>query len=122
MQRDRPQSSGWSGLSYKLNQNSDYHARTSNTSNGYKPLPRTPIQPPTVYLDGHTLILYTEFEETIQVQLLDPDTVDDDEPSVVYSVNVPAGTQQVALPSTYTGEYGIRLVVGNWYFIGVINL
>ena len=56
------------------------------------------------------------------MQLLDPDTLDDDEPTVVYSVNVPAGTQQVALPDTYTGEYGIRLVVGNWYFIGVINL
>lgn len=86
------------------------------------PLPRTPILAPTVYLDDHTLILYTEFEETIQVQLLDPDTMDDDEPTVVYSINVPAGTQQVALPDTYTGEYGIRLVVGQWYFIGEITL
>ncbi len=84
--------------------------------------PRTPILAPTVYLDDHTLILYTEFEDAIEVQLLDPDTMDDDEPTVVYSVAVPAGIQQVALPSTYTGEYGIRLVVGNWYFIGVINL
>ena len=86
------------------------------------PIPRTPILAPTVYLDDHTLILYTEFEEAIEVQLLDPDTMDDDEPTVVYSVAVPAGIQQVALPSTYTGEYGIRLVVGQWYFIGVIDL
>ncbi|MCR4919209.1 MAG: hypothetical protein K5928_05255 [Prevotella sp.] len=86
------------------------------------PFPRTPILAPTVYLNDHTLLLCTEFEEDIEVQLLDPDTMDDDEPTVVYSVNVPAGTQQVALPDTYTGEYGIRLVFGQWYFIGVINL
>ncbi len=89
---------------------------------GHTPYPRTPILAPTVYLDDHTLILCTEFEEDIEVQLLDPDTMDDDEPTVVYSVNVPAGTQQVALPDTYTGEYGIRLVVGQWYFVGTVCL
>jgi len=33
-----------------------------NGSVGNPSTPRTPIQPPTVYLDGHTLILYTEHD------------------------------------------------------------
>ncbi len=93
-----------------------------NGSAGNHSTPRTPILAPTVYLDDHTLILYTEFEDAIEVQLLEHDTMDDDEPTVVYSVSVPAGTQQVVLPSTYTGGYGIRLVVGQWYFIGYVDL
>ena len=93
-----------------------------NGSAGSASHPRTPMATPTVYLDGHTLLIYTEFEETIEVQLLDPNTLEDDEPTVVYSTTLTAGDDEIMLPSTYTGEYGIRLVVGNWYYIGYIVL
>ena len=81
-----------------------------------------PVSSPDVYYLGHTIYIYTVFTEDIDLQLLDPDTVDDDEPTVVYTTEVRAGTQIVYLPTTYTGDYAIRLVVGDWYFIGVISL
>ena len=93
-----------------------------DNTGSHQPFPRNPVDIPDVFLDDHTLYIYTVFGESIGLQLLDPDTMDDDEPTVVYSTVVPAGVQQVALPSTFTGEYGIRLVVGNWFFIGYISL
>ena len=98
------------------------NAGKPGSASGYTPFPRTPILAPTVYLDNHTLWFDTVFEEDIEVQLLDPDTMEDDVPTVVYSTTLTAGDDEITLPSTYTGEYGIRLVVGNWYFIGIIDL
>ena len=56
------------------------------------------------------------------MQLLDPETVDDDEPTVLYSITMYAGVQTVNLPTTYTGDYVLRLIVGQCYFIGEITL
>ena len=89
---------------------------------GNQPFPRTPILAPTVYLDNHTLLFGTVFGDDIEVQLLDPDTMEDDVPTVVYATTLTAGDDEITLPSSYTGEYGIRLVVGNWYFIGIVDL
>ena len=100
----------------------ELHPHGSNTSGTGNSHPRTPIQAPTVYLDGHTLSFLYAFSEDIEVQLLDPDTLDDDEPTVVYSTAMYAGAQTVNLPTTYTGDYVLRLVVGSWYFIGEITL
>ena len=97
-------------------------AGNPNPSSGHGSRPRTPVQAPTVYLDGHTLTFLYAFSEDIEVQLLDPDTLDDDEPTVVYSTAMYAGAQTVNLPTTYTGDYVLRLVVGSWYFIGEITL
>jgi len=91
-------------------------------SNGEHQFPRNPVEAPDVYLDSHTLLFDTVFGDDIVVQLLDPDTMEDDVPTVVYATTLTAGDDEITLPSSYTGEYGIRLVVGNWYFWGYVNL
>jgi len=77
--------------------------------------PRSPICPPTVYLDGHTLT-FESSHPGYTLQLVDSN---DD---VVYSVFVPAGTTTVFLPSTYVGDYTLQLLWGDWMFYGWIQL
>ena len=78
-------------------------------------IPRTPICPPTVYLNGHTLTFETTLSD-YTLQLVD--SSDD----VVYSVFVPAGTTTVILPSTYVGNYTLQLFWGDWMFYSWIQL
>lgn len=58
------------------------------------------------------------FEDDFTLQLLDEDEI------VVYFTYIPAGTTQVILPSTLSGDYEIRLVPLNstYYFKGYILL
>lgn len=86
-----------------------------NPTLGHGGHPRTPINPPAVSIDDHTL--YTDavwFDATLQV-------LDEDE-NVVYTTVVPAGTPTVVLPSSLSGDYELRLIQGYWYFYGEISL
>ena len=77
--------------------------------------PRTPINPPAVSIDDHTL--YTDavwFDATLQV-------LDEDE-NLVYTTLVSAGTPTVVLPSSLSGDYELRLIWNNWRFYGWISL
>lgn len=58
------------------------------------------------------------FDESFTLQLLDEDE------TVVYSTYIPAGTTQVILPSTHSGEYELRLIPYNttYYFRGCLEL
>lgn len=58
------------------------------------------------------------FDEGFTLQLLDEDE------NVVYSTYIPAGTTQVILPSTLSGDFEIRLVPFNaiYYFRGYLIL
>lgn len=76
--------------------------------------PKSPIQPPTVYIEDYTLN-FSAFEEDCTIQLLD-------DSGVVYSDVIPAGTTSYSLPGTLSGEYTIQLLLGNWIFEGEIGL
>ena len=41
---------------------------------------------------------------------------------VVYSAYIPAGTTQIILPTTLSGDFEIRLVASTYYYIGYISL
>ena len=76
---------------------------------------RTPMQPPHVFIDGHTLFMqYVPFDVTLEIL--------DGSGSVVYTTFVAANTPSVTLPSTLSGDYQIRLIEGYWYFYGWIHL
>lgn len=75
---------------------------------------RTPIQPPTVYIEDYTLS-FSAFEEDCTIQLLE-------DSGVVYSDVILAGTTSYSLPGTLSGEYTIQLLLGNWIFEGEIEL
>ena len=58
------------------------------------------------------------FDEGFTLQLLDEDE------TVIYSTYIPAGTTQVVLPSTLSGEFELRLipVLTSYYYRGYISL
>ena len=76
---------------------------------------RAPMQPPHVFIDGHTLFMqYVPFDVTLEIL--------DGSGSVVYTTFVAAYTPSVTLPSILSGDYQIRLIEGYWYFYGWIHL
>ncbi|MBR6445555.1 MAG: hypothetical protein IKS94_03870 [Prevotella sp.] len=76
---------------------------------------RSPIQIPTVFLDGHTLYFDTPCDGCT-LQLVD------EFDSVVYSVTIPAGTTEWELPEAVTGEFVLQIIRGRYCFWGWIEL
>lgn len=86
-----------------------------NNNSGQINRPRSPIEPPTVYLDGHTLYIYGDGRD------FDLQVATDDE-TVVYSTYVSSSTTEVQLPTTLSGDYVLQLFNGDFVFIGEIEL
>lgn len=78
--------------------------------------PRNPIDVPTASIDGHTFYLSTHPDYVLQ--LVDPD----DDALIYYETNFLSGVNSIVLPFTLTGTYEVRLLWGNWYFYGYIEL
>ena len=76
-----------------------------------------PPRPWYITQDDNVLTL-PAFEDDFTLQLLDEDE------TVVYSTFIPAGTTQVVLPSTLSGEFELRLLPYNttYYFRGCLEL
>jgi hypothetical protein len=74
-----------------------------------------PPRPWYMIQDGFTLTM-PAFEDDFTLELLDEDGV------VVYSAYVPAGTTQIVLPSTLSGDFELRLVADTYYYRGYISL
>ena len=80
------------------------------------PMPKSPVQCPTVSIDDHTLYIY-DVAYAFTLYLLDEDG------EVAYTASVAAGTPIVTLPSDLTGDYELLLVPGgSYYFSGGIEL
>ncbi len=78
-------------------------------------LPKSPIQPPVVYIEDYTLL----FENSHPEYFLN---IKDDDGDVVFTTTVYTTLTQVVLPSTLSGDYEIELLIGSWRFIGYIGL
>ena len=74
-----------------------------------------PPRPWYITQDDYVLTL-PAFEDDFTLELRDEGD------AVVYSTFVPAGTTQVVLPSTLSGDFELRLVADTYYYIGYINL
>ena len=74
-----------------------------------------PPRPWYITQDDYTLTM-PAFEDDFTLELLDEDGV------VVYSVYVPAGTTQIVLSSTLSGDFELRLVADTYYYRGYISL
>lgn len=86
--------------------------RTGNASNGSTLAPPHPWY---ITQDDYVLTL-PAFEEDYTLELRDENDV------VVYTDYVPAGTTQIVLPSTLSGDFELRLVADTYYYIGYISL
>ena len=81
---------------------------------GHQPI-KSPVIPPAVYLDNHTLTFSPTHPEYILY-------IKDEEDTVVYSTVVSESETTVVLPAALSGDYEIDLVMGNWMFTGWIEL
>lgn len=77
--------------------------------------PKSPMRPPVVYIEDYTLAFVADHPEYIL-------NIKDEDGEVVYSTVVYSALTQVTLPSTLAGDYEVNLVMGNWLFVGWINL
>ena len=87
----------------------------SKPTNAGVNFPRTPIQPPTVYLNDHTLYICSDGRD------FDLQVVTEDE-AVVYSTYVSSSTTEVQLPTTLSGDYVLQMFNGDYVFTGEIEL
>lgn len=77
--------------------------------------PKSPIEPPTVYIENDTLMFEADHPEYVL-------NIKDEEDEVVYTTSVYSSVTQVILPSSLSGNYEIELIMGNWKFTGYITL
>lgn len=74
-----------------------------------------PARPWYIIQDDYVLTL-PALEDDYTLELRDENDV------VVYSTYLPAGTTQVTLPSTLSGDFELRLVADTYYYTGYIIL
>lgn len=80
--------------------------------------PKVPMHTPEVYLEDHTLSF--SYNNGYTLELVDPTM--GDEGTVVYSTVIPEEITTWQLPATLSGDYILRLVYGNWAFVGEIEM
>ena len=79
-------------------------------------LPKSPETSLTVYLDNYTLYFADAFSEVVAIELKDASG------AVVYSTNLPVGSQTLVLPATLSGTYTLFIYVGGLCYYGYIIL
>ena len=80
------------------------------------PSQKSPASELTVSLDDYTLYFADAFSEVVAIELKDASG------AVVYSTNLPVGTQTLVLPATLSGTYTIYIYVGGLCYYGQIIL
>ena len=80
-----------------------------------KPLPKSPVQVPEVYLDGDTLY-FDEALEGCTVQLVDEDE------NVVFSDSIEENQTTLILPSTLTGTFELQIITTQYIFYCEVEL
>jgi len=80
--------------------------------------PKAPMRAPEVYQEDHTLSF--SYNNGFTLELVDPSM--GDEGTIVYTAVIPADVLTWQFPATLSGDYTLRLVYGNWAFVGEIEL
>jgi hypothetical protein len=80
--------------------------------------PKVPMHTPEVYLEEYTLSF--SYNNGYTLELVDPSM--GDEGTIVYTAVIPEDVLTWQLPADITGDYIIRLIHGNWTFVGDIEL
>ena len=78
-------------------------------------LPKAPVQPPVVALDGHTLYIISGCDDTV-LSLVDENETE------AYSITILAGTTMITLPEWLQGTYELRILRGQYMFYTEIEL
>ena len=99
----------------QANEQIDFSTSIINEKSVTNGVPKSPMQPPTVYIEDYTL----------SFSIGHPDytlNIVDEDGDVVFTTSVFSTETQVTLPSALSGEYQIEIVMGYWKFTGYIEL
>lgn len=77
---------------------------------------KTPAPPQILDLTGHTLTFPYAYNEAVPVELLGEDG------EAVYTDCLYPGETALMLPESLSGSYTLHLTVGNYYYIGNVEL
>lgn len=80
--------------------------------------PKAPMHAPELYLEDHTLSLSYNNGYTLELVEIS----EDGDEVTAYTAMIPEGVMTWQLPATLNGDYTLRLVYGNWAFVGEIEL
>lgn len=76
---------------------------------------KNPVSPWVIVLEDNVITMYaTPCDYTLCLY--------DEDGEVVYTVFVPAGTTQVILPTTLSGDFELRFETSTYYYYGYISL
>ena len=79
------------------------------------PFPKSPVTPPSVFYDDHTLYFDTPCDGcTLNIV--------DGNGAVVYTTVIPTGATSLVLPPTLSGEYELQIIRAGYLFYGMIDL
>ena len=92
----------------------DLEVRKIDGSSTHLPSGKSPVEIPSVWLDGHTLT-FDACHDGYTLNIVSGDVV-------VYTVYVPANTTEVVLPAYLSGTFELQLIQGNLCFYGEIDL
>ena len=86
-----------------------------DNNSGSNSSPKTPIMTPKVSIDGNVLYLGCPHADYVL-------TLTDEDGNEVYVTNVSASDTRLALPSSLSGTFELRLYTGIYCFVGEITL
>ena len=76
---------------------------------------KSPLTPPVVALDGHTLYIISGCDDTVL-------SLADENETEAYSITILAGTTMITLPEWLQGTYELRILRGQYMFYTEIEL
>ncbi|MBP3711293.1 MAG: hypothetical protein IJ537_07635 [Bacteroidaceae bacterium] len=82
---------------------------------GQIPYPKSPVVPPSIGINDHTLFIYSGCDDAT-LQIVDTDDM------VVCSEEITDSTSEITLPDTLSGEYELQLLQGIYCFYTIIEL
>ena len=81
----------------------------------HTPLPKSPVQPPYIGIDDHTIYFVTPCDGCI-LQIVNEDG------EAEYISVVPTNCESLELPAILEGEYEIQIIRGDYCYYGYIEL
>ena len=87
----------------------------NGTGTGDTPLPKSPVQMPTIFQNGHTLYLYSGCTGAT-LRLLDADEEE------VFSTEITDEMDEICIPNTLVGTYRLEIIRGAFTFHCYIEL
>lgn len=93
----------------------DLHVGFVDPSESHVPIKRSPVEVPSLYLEGHNLWFDSSCNNCTLLLL-------NGEGDIEYSITIPDETTSISFPNYLNGEYEIQIIRGQFCFYGYVEL